>query len=428
MTASPAPRTLYDVSDRAVSGQTGRTHGPEDSLERIRATLSTRLAHRWPFPEDRSVDVVLEAARAGVFTLSVRDGAVVVREGRAARPTTTVYTDARTLAEVLDGERSGLETWLKGYLEVRGSVAHAIKLEALIDPTLRPRRFPRPARVTARGIDTFYLDAGEGEPVVLLHGLGATNASMLPTLQDLAHDHRVLAPDFPGFGESEKPIRSYHAGFFAKWLVALLDRLGIERAHLVGNSMGGRVSIETALRFPERVNRIALLAPAMAFRRLRQLVPVVRILRPEFALVPAMLPRASVLRATRQLFSRSDRVGATWYESATDEFLRVYSTVRGRIAFFSAARQIYLDEPWGDRGFWKRLQGMSRPALFIWGDRDLLVPAAFARHVTDSVPHAQSVVLEDCGHVPQFELPEQTHRLIRQFFADQPLNAQRDAR
>ena len=390
----------------------------EDVRERIRAALSSGIARRWPFPEDRSVDVVLEAAHAGIFTISVRSGSVKISEGRAGRATTTVYTDARTLAEVLEGERSGIETWLKGYLEVRGSIAHAMKLEALLDVTHRPRYFPRPARVTAHGIDTFYLEAGQGPPVVLLHGLGATNASMLPTLNDLAHDYRVIAPDFPGFGESEKPIRSYHSGFFAKWAVALLDRLGIQKAYFVGNSMGGRVSIEVALRFPERVDRMVLLAPAMAFRRLRQFVPIVRVLRPELALVPIVLPRGNVLGATRQLFSRSDRVASTWYDAAADEFLRVFSTVRGRIAFFSAARQIYLDEPWGDRGFWQRIQGMTRPGLFVWGSRDLMVPSGFSRHVESSVPHARSIVLDDCGHVPQFELPDVTHKLIRDFFAE----------
>jgi pimeloyl-ACP methyl ester carboxylesterase len=381
---------------------------------RLRAALD-QISVRWPFPEDKRCDVLLDGGERAVFTVGVRSGRVVISEGRAARPVTTVHADAVTLSEVLEGARSGLETWLKGYIRVRGSVAHAMKLEALIDATRRPSTFARPSRVIAHGIDTFYLEAGHGPAVVLLHGLGGTNASMLPTLSALSGRYRVIAPDAPGFGESAKPLRPYHAGFFAKWAMALLDALGIERAHFVGNSMGGRISIEVALRSPERVDRLALLAPAVAFRRLRQLVPFVRLLRPEFAVVPTIPPRATVLAATRQLFSQHDRLPPSWYDAATDEFLRVFATTRGRIAFFSAARQIYLDEPWGDRGFWKRLRSLERPALFIWGDRDLLVPKGFARHVTECVPHAQSVVLPDCGHVPQYELPEQTHDRILDF-------------
>jgi pimeloyl-ACP methyl ester carboxylesterase len=104
-----------------------------------------------------------------------------------------------------------------------------------------------------------------------------------------------------------------------------------------------------------------------------------------------------------------------WYEAAIDEFLRIFATPRGRMAFFSAARQIYLEEAYGEDGFWDRLPALSRPALFLWGDRDQLVPSGFARHVTEAVPGARSIVLEDCGHVPQFEHPELTHRLTREF-------------
>jgi pimeloyl-ACP methyl ester carboxylesterase len=102
--------------------------------------------------------------------------------------------------------------------------------------------------------------------------------------------------------------------------------------------------------------------------------------------------------------------------------LRVFSTARGRIAFFSALREIYLDAPWGPRGFWGRLEQLSRPALFLWGDRDPLVPAKFARHVARAVPAAVSMVLEDCGHVPHFEHPERTHRLIRQFLSGETVS------
>jgi pimeloyl-ACP methyl ester carboxylesterase len=279
--------------------------------------------------------------------------------------------------------------------------------------------FPRPGRVYADGIDTFYLEAGRGTPVILLHGLGSTNSGMLPTLDDLARDYRVIAPDIPGFGESSKPVRPYHAGFFARWLIALMDELGIERAHLVGNSLGGRIAIEAALRAPDRVDRLALMAPAVAMKKLRHFVPLVRFMRPEFAFLPLVTRRAMVLRVTRLLFADSRRIDDSWHEAAADEFLRIFSTARGRIAFFSALREIYLDAPWGPRGFWNRLEGLSRPSLFIWGDRDPLVPAKFSDHVVRTLPGAVSMVFEDCGHVPHFEHPARTHALIRRFFSEQ---------
>jgi pimeloyl-ACP methyl ester carboxylesterase len=78
-------------------------------------------------------------------------------------------------------------------------------------------------------------------------------------------------------------------------------------------------------------------------------------------------------------------------------------------------RNIYLDEPGGERGFWVRLERLETPAQFLWGDHDRLVPPGFDRHVRRVLPGARSTILEDCGHVPQFEHPDRTHELIRSF-------------
>jgi pimeloyl-ACP methyl ester carboxylesterase len=313
------------------------------------------------------------------------------------------------------GTRAGVEAFLEGRLRARGNLALALRLGSIFAPEGRDPRWPRWGRVGAGGLGTGYLEAGKGHPVILLHGLGGTNASFLPTMWDLARDHRVVAPDLPGFGETDKPLRSYTAPFFARWLVEFMDALGIERAHLVGNSMGGRVAIEAGLVAPERVDRVALLAPSTAFIRRRRFVRLVRLLRPELALVPMLVSHGYVVRGIRSLFSRPARLPMAWYEAAADEFLRVFSSARGRVAFFSAARQIYLEEPHGDDGFWDRLPALSRPTLFVWGERDWVVPAKFARHVHAALPRSRSVVLKDCGHVPQFELPGETHGLVREF-------------
>jgi pimeloyl-ACP methyl ester carboxylesterase len=84
---------------------------------------------------------------------------------------------------------------------------------------------------------------------------------------------------------------------------------------------------------------------------------------------------------------------------------------------FAAARQIYLERPFGPNGFWTRLERLEHQSLFVWGERDRLVPIGFAKHVEALLPHAASEVLEDCGHVPQFELPDRTHGLIKNFLA-----------
>ena len=348
------------------------------------------------------------------FTIRMRDGRADVEPGHPAKFDAYIETDPEAFAAVRAGA-PGIQAFLDGRLRVRKNLALALQLDAVLDGPAEGRRGFAAHRVEAAGVDTFYLEAGRGPAVILLHGLGATNASFLPTFWELSRDHRVIAPDLPGHGESGKPIRAYHAGFYARWLLDLQDALGIERAHVIGNSMGGRIALEMGFRHPRRVERIVGLAPAAAFLKYRQWTPVVRALRPELALLPLTLPHRQVVAGAKAMFYKPERLPEAWHAGAADEFLRVFNTVRGRIAFFSALREIYLDEPYGKRGFWERLSSLQPPALFVWGDHDRLVPARFAKHVERLLPNARSVVLKSCGHVPQFEQPEETHRLVRQF-------------
>lgn len=362
--------------------------------------------------------VQIEAGLAGEFTIHLSPDRPRIERGRISNPTATVEGDADTMIGVLEGTFPGLDAFFAGKLGVRGNVGLALKLDLFYPPPRLSPHAPRPGIRTVAGIETFYLEAGprDAPPVVFLHGLGATNVSMLPTFVALCRDHRVIAPDLPGFGETGKPLRvEYGFAFFTRWLVAFLDALLVERASLVGNSMGGRISLECGLRHPERVDRLVLLAPSMAWRSYRQLAPLARLLRPEMALVPIPLLRAQVLLTLRSLFVTA--VPSAWIDAAVDEFLHVFSSARGRIAFFAAARQIYLEDPHGEQGFWDRLAHLRAPSLFVWGERDWLVPKAFARHTEGAVPHATSVVLDACGHVPQYDAADRVNALVRSFLA-----------
>ena len=389
-------------------------------LGALEAALLDRLADPVDVGSRKSASLSLDVGAGDGWTFHAGRGELMLAHGVDDSADARIVTDPRTMVAILRGERSGVEAFVSGDLRVRGDLALTLRLSGSLPGASAPPRFPRGREAAAAG-GTFYLEAGEGvgggSPVILLHGLGATNASMLTTLWDLAQDHRVIAPDLPGFGDSAKPLRSYDAPFYGRWALELMDELGIERAHIVGNSLGGRVAIETALQDPGRVDRLALLTPSPAFIRRREFARLVKLLRPEMALVPLPMSHRRVVGSIKALFARPHRLPDQWYEAAADEFLRVFSSPRGRIAFFSAARQIYLEEPYGDSGFWDRLRSLSAPSLFVWGARDWLVPPGFARHVERAVPDASSVVLADCGHVPQFELPERTHGIVREFLA-----------
>ncbi|MEA2684350.1 MAG: hypothetical protein QOK05_2678 [Chloroflexota bacterium] len=407
--ADPGAKALLEF----LEGRAGAARGKRAVLTPdvrnvpgIRASGAPRVALRMDGADSWSVEI--EQGRVGFFGPSAQ---------------TRIYGRPEVLEKIIKGTASGVEAFLNGDIRVRGNIAMALQVEGLFASRRRPRRFPTPAMVRARGVDTFYLEAGAGKPVILLHGLGATNASMLPTLWDLARDHRVYAPDLPGFGESGKPVRAYDFAFFASWLGDFMDQVGVRKAVLVGNSMGGRISLEAGLTMAERIERMVLLCPSPAFLRGRQAVPLVKALRPEMALVPMLLGHAQVAQVARSLFSRPDRLPDAWYEAFADEFLRVFRSPRGRVAFFSAARQVYLDPPRGELGFWDRLPALKVPSLFVWGQRDWLVPARFEHHVRTALPMSESVVLEDCGHVPQYEFPEQTNSLIRRFIGARSLAA-----
>ncbi len=267
--------------------------------------------------------------------------------------------------------------------------------------------------VATRVGDLSVMAAGSGSPVLMLHGLGATKASFLPTVAALAGAHRAIAVDLPGFGDSVQPVTgAYHAKFFAEAIVALLDALEIERADVVGNSMGGRVALELGMRFPERTGRLVLLAPSLAWLRDRPWAPLLRLVPPQLgALQPA--PRAVVEEIVKRVVpANTDR----WTAAGVDEFLRSYLEPRGRAAFYAAARNIYLEEPHGEHGFWTRLEHLDVPSLFVWGRSDQLVPIAFARHVRRVLPAAEHLELS-CGHVPQLEAPQRTHDAMLKFLA-----------
>jgi pimeloyl-ACP methyl ester carboxylesterase len=329
---------------------------------------------------------------------------------RESAPDATLSADHETWERIASDLRGGMDAYRAGRLSVRHNLHLGVGFLAATSGAIGPGRL-RFQRVRTVSGDLSVITAGTGEAILLLHGLGATKGSFLPTIAALAGSFRTIALDLPGFGDSFKPLAApYHAPFFARAVVEGMDALGLERAHLVGNSMGGRVALEVGLRYPERVGRLVLLAPSLAWRRERPWAPLVRVLNPHLGLVQ-VTPRWVVEAIVHRIIPAA-RSG--WVRAGVDEFLRAYLTPRGRVAFYAAARQIYLEEPHGSKGFWTRLAGLEAPALFVWGRHDGLVPIGFAAHVKQTLPGARHLEL-DCGHVPQIERPAETHAAIAAF-------------
>lgn len=369
-----------------------------------------------PIPTKAAV-VTLDAGEIGAWSVEIGTTTMRLLSEPHPEPDTTIRASETVLRGVVTGRHSGIGEFLNGHLTVRGDLHLAMGLDGIfVERAERPVHWPRSKAIAHQGMTTAYLEAGpkDAPTVVMLHGLGATNASLLPLIWDLATEFHVIAPDMIGFGASSKPRQRYNARAFQRWCESFLDALHHGPAHFVGNSLGGRVSLEMAMVDPSRVLSLSLLCPSPAFRKMRQLAPVVKLLRPELFAVGLPIGHRLVVEGIRAMFSQPDRLPKPWYDAAADEFARVARSTSARIAFGSALREIYLEQPDGDRGFYTRLHSLDVPSLFIWGDRDRLVPSGFARHVSEAVPSAKSVVLEDSGHVPQFEHRKQTTELVRE--------------
>jgi pimeloyl-ACP methyl ester carboxylesterase len=340
-----------------------------------------------------------------------------VRKGVTRRePDVTISTDADTWLRLREGEFSGVDAFQRRRLAVRGNLDCAVAFEGMFRlPNGRPPLLQiRDVPVGRHRIST--LTMGRGYDVLLVHGLGGTRASMFDTASALSRHYRVHAIDLPGFGSSSKPARGgYNARWFSEIMLGLLDELEIDTAHVVGNSMGGRIGIEMGLSAPDRVSALGLLCPAVAWIK-RGFHPIVRMLRPEFGLLPHGFSRKQVASQFWGTFYDRDTIDPAVGDVIVDEFRRIYHSAGARYAFLSSARNIYLEKPLGRGGFYPRLAELQPPALFVWGSHDPLVPAAFGRHVGRWLPSAEQVTLAECGHVPQVERAEECNQLLAEFF------------
>ena len=383
------------------------------------AGLLEDLPARWrgtsqPLPSTR---YRVRVGRTARDVLVEREGCRVERSNGQV-PDAEIVTDVATWTEIDQGRLSGIEAFAQRRLTVRGSIEKSLFFEPLFErPDAGGMRYEVEVVSTGKArISALFAGSPDAEPLLMLHGLGGTKSSWLPIVPALAKRYRVVALDLPGFGASSKPLGAYDAAWFSRHVYSFMDRLGYERVLLAGNSMGGRISMEMAMREPERVAAIACLCPAAAFSY-RPLVWAARIARPEFGVLAARLPRGRIHEGLRELFAVPSRVEDSWYDAAVDDFLQIWRNPRARMAFFSALRNIYIEEPYGDAGFWGRLAAMEPPALYVYGRRDVLITSRFAQKVRATVRGSTVTVWNDCGHVPQIEHPERTAKKLLEFYA-----------
>ncbi len=271
--------------------------------------------------------------------------------------------------------------------------------------------------VSVEGTRLRVLRGGCGRTLLLLHGLGASLEWWEQAAGLLADGYSVVVPDLPGHGLSDEPADGYTPAVARSAVAGLLDALDVPDAVLVGNSMGGLVALDFALHHPDRASALILLASAGFGRSLGWALRLASIRGAgELALCLAGHDWSARL-AFGQLFSDSRRIPASWLA----QVVRLSRRRSYRRSFLGCLR--YGVDAGGLKrgivaGVCARAPGLAAPTLLLWGDHDKVVPLSQARTAVRLIPHARLDILPRCGHVPQLELPRETHALIRSFLRD----------
>jgi abhydrolase domain-containing protein 6 len=248
-------------------------------------------------------------------------------------------------------------------------------------------------RVKIPGFNIAYWEAGEGEPLVLVHGMGVDRGTLLDIGGKLKGKFRVILPDLPGFGDSDKPeTADYGIAAQVNNLRQIIEALGLRRVHLGGHSMGGWISAGLASSSPEMVASLWLIAAAGS-SDLEHSFPMEAYRRGEYVLccrTPSDLRGVMKLATVKVpmlpycVWETLGRRAAANYELHKRIFARIMDDVAG----------YDLD---------KRLPGIKAPTLLVWGDSDRLVPPSALKTFNRLIPNSRPILLEAVGHVPQME-------------------------
>ena len=259
--------------------------------------------------------------------------------------------------------------------------------------------------VEVEGLPIRYLTAGMGPPLVLLHGAGDNSLDWQWVMPDLAATHRVYAPDLPGSPHSARPAADYSPAFFERFVAAFLEALGIERAAVVGNSLGGLIALRLALSKPARVTDLVLVdsaglgwAVSPALRSLA--LPGYGKLAVAWSKTPPGALQRALGRAAL-LFARPRRIPLKWLKAQyrlgrTPGFLDAQlAAVRAQVGL-RRQREVLLD----------KLPNLQIPTLVVWGARDRLFPESQARDAVSRLRDGSLSLVPDCGHMPHIERPD----------------------
>lgn len=254
-----------------------------------------------------------------------------------------------------------------------------------------------------------FTGEGQGPPLLLLHGLGASGFSWRNNLGVLSGHFRVVAPDLPPHGRSPAPPDGdYSLEGMVQGIIDFMDRVGIPRAALAGNSLGGSLALLLARDYPERVSALILLAPAAALTRLPFIFYPLRLPGLGKMLAPLLLGPWIIPLALSLIYYHRELITP----QVVSGYAAPFREPRRRLALASLCRQVQLPPLSAVEAM---LAQLKAPTAIIWGEKDLILPVSHAQWLRERLPQAEMHLLPAVGHAPQEEDPALVNEIIIDF-------------
>jgi 2-hydroxy-6-oxonona-2,4-dienedioate hydrolase len=267
---------------------------------------------------------------------------------------------------------------------------------------------PAAKDATVFGYRLHYLEAGRGEPIILLHGTGGEGARWMPTIQGLAAaNFRVIAIDQIGFGQSDKPLTIYHSGVFAGFLSQFMKTIGVPKAAIIGQSMGAGVALYLAVHHPEMVERLVLVDGG-GYRSAAE----TQTAPPNWH--NRQIANAGTLEESREYLEK------LYYDHSfvTDKLVEQNLILRLRSASTTESMQTANDRGLG--GVTEdELREIKAPTLLIWGMNDPLSSVANADKLNGAIKDSRKILFEKAGHYPFLEHADKFIQAVLEFLKSQ---------
>ncbi len=250
------------------------------------------------------------------------------------------------------------------------------------------------------GYNIRYYENGNGDNILLIHGLGGSIDSWIFNRDELSKEFHTIAMDLLGFGLSSKPKIRYSIGMFVKFIYEFLKRLKIEKTSIIGSSLGGQIAVEFAIRYPTILNKLILISPAGT-------TPY------SFKYTNELLLYINIFDAKDKEELRNKLIGLGKVSEDYLNFMYDYIRMENTKEAFLSALKHSANAP----RLYTRINNIRAPIMIIWGKEDKIIPVKYSKSFIET-KNCRLILLENCGHRAHYEKPEIFNKLVINFLKE----------